>query len=105
MLENPPTDATIEASQTDDLARILMALTQEVWAMRDRIYVTERLLETTSGITPDMIDDFALTPEMAAELQALRDRFATKVLGAPLAGKERSVEQIVARAGLAKSTR
>lgn len=103
MLENPATDAIFEAGQSDDLARIVMALTQEVWVMRDRMYVTEKLLETKAGITPDQIDDFAIEPEMAAELQAMRDRYATKVLGAPIAGKERSVEQILERAGLARS--
>lgn len=103
MIDNPPTDATFDSAQTDDLARMVMALAQEVWVMRDRMFVTERLLEQKAGITPDEIEDFALEPELAAQLQAMRDRYAAKVLGAPLAGKERSVEQIIARAGLTKA--
>jgi len=103
MIENPATDATFEAAQTDDLARIVMALAQEVWVMRDRMFVTEALLEEKAGITGEQIEDFALQPEMAAALQAMRDRFATKVLGAPLAATERSIEQILARAGIANA--
>ncbi len=101
MLESPNPDATFDAANTDDLARMVMALMQEVWVMRDRMFITEKLLETKTGITPDQIDDFVLDPEMAEELMKMRDNYAAKVLGAPVAGKERSVAAILERAGLA----
>lgn len=95
------TSATLDAQSTDDLARITMALIQEVWIMRDRMAITERLLAEKAGITPDMIDDYPQTPELKAELENLRTLYVTRTIGAPMAARERSVADILARAGVA----
>lgn len=100
MLDSPQTEAVFTAESTDDLARMVMALTQEVWVIRDRMFITERLLEAKAGITPEQIDDFVLDPVMEKELAKERDRYAAKIIGAPLAGKERSIDAILSRAGL-----
>jgi hypothetical protein len=94
------TSATLDAHSTDDLARITMALIQEVWIMRDRMAITERLLAEKAGITPDMIDDYPQTPDLKAELERLRTLYVTRTIGAPMAARERSVADILARAGL-----
>ena len=98
----PPTDATLNAINVDDLGRMVMALAQEVWVMRDRMAITEKLLEEKAGITPDQIDDYVADASTKAAIEALRDRFAAKVLGAPVAGRERGVDAILERAGLSR---
>ncbi|NBC38161.1 hypothetical protein GTZ99_16545 [Novosphingobium sp. FSY-8] len=98
----PPTDATLNAINVDDLGRMLMALTQEVWVMRDRMAVTELLLADKVGIGADEIEAYVADPATKAQIEALRDRFAAKVLGAPVAGRERSVDAILERAGMAR---
>ena len=90
------------AESMDDLSRIVMALAQEVWILRDRMAVTERLLAERAGITAADIDDYAGDAAYKAVMEALRDRFAAKVVGAPLAARERSVDQILGRAGLSR---
>ncbi|WP_033926147.1 hypothetical protein [Sphingomonas sp. 35-24ZXX] len=84
-----------------DVARMVMALTSEVWIMRDRQIVTEYLLATKGSITSEDIDNFTPPAELAAAITAERDRFASLVTGAPIAGVRRSVADILQRAGLA----
>jgi hypothetical protein len=98
----PPTDATLTEINIDDVGRMMMALAQEVWVMRDRMAVTEKLLEDKAGITAAEIDDYVADATFKAEIENLRDRFAAKVLGAPVAGRERSVDAILDRAGLSR---
>lgn len=94
------TDATLSAINVDDLGRMLMALAQEVWIVRDRMAVTEKLLEEMAGISAAEIDGYVADAATRAEIERLRDGFAAKVLGAPVAGRERSVDAILERAGL-----
>jgi hypothetical protein len=93
------TSATFDAMSTDDLARITMALVQEVWIMRDRMAITEKLLEEKAGITPAMIDDYPQSPETRAELERLRALYVNRTIGAPMAARQRSVTDILARNG------
>jgi len=93
------TDATLDENNIDDLSRMLMALVQEVWIMRDRMAVTEQLLEDQLGITPEAIDGFVGSAEYSEAIRNMRDQFAMRIVGAPLAARERSVEQILQRAG------
>ena len=92
-------NATLNESNIDDLSRMLMALVQEVWIMRDRMAVTEQLLHDKVGITAADIDDFVGSQDFKVELGHLRDLFARRIVGAPLAAKKRSVDQILDRAG------
>jgi len=96
-------DATLDSINVDDLGRMVMALAQEVWVMRDRMAVTEKLLEQKAGIGPADIESYVADAATKAEIERIRDRFAAKVVGAPAAGRERSVEAILQRAGFARS--
>lgn len=98
------TDATLNEINIDDMGRMLMALVQEVWIMRDRMAITERLLAEKAGITADQIENFVADAPMNAEMEALRDRYVARVIGAPIAAQERSVDQILERAGFAPRT-
>ena len=86
----------------DDLGRMVMALLSELWIMRDRMAILEKLLAAQNIIAPDAIDRFAPTPEVSAELEDLRDRMVASVVGAPLAAKDRSVDAILARAKMSR---
>ncbi len=86
----------------DDLGRMTLALLSEFWVMRDRMAIMEALLIKAKVIGPDDIEQFSYTPEQEVEMEKLRDRIVTAVIGAPVAAKERSVEQILERAGFKK---
>mgnify|MGYP000017557949 CR=1 FL=1 len=83
-----------------DVARMVMALMSEVWIQRDRQIVTEYLLETQGAVTRQEIDDFVPTGDLAERIAAERQRFANLVAGAPIAATQRSVSQVLERAGM-----
>ena len=68
--------------------------------MRDRMAVTERLLEQKLGLTAADIDRFTPDAAFGAELQILRDRVVGAVVGAPVAAGDDTVDTILRRAGL-----
>ncbi|HEY4545504.1 MAG TPA: hypothetical protein VIG90_03620 [Pedomonas sp.] len=86
----------------DDLGRMVTALLTELWIARDRVAVLERILEDKGVLNPDEVNNYVPTPEFEASLEKLRDRMAGNVIGAPLAARERSVDEILARAGMAR---
>ncbi|MCE7796259.1 hypothetical protein LWE61_06750 [Sphingobium sufflavum] len=84
----------------DDLGRMVTALLTELWITRDRVAVLERMLEDKGMLLPGEANDYIPDAGFEAELETLRDRMAGNVIGAPLAARERSVDQILARAGM-----
>jgi len=86
----------------DDLGRMVTALLTELWITRDRLAVVERLIEEKGLLLPGEVNDYIPDPAFEAELERLRDRMAGNVIGAPLAARERSVDQILARAGMTR---
>jgi hypothetical protein len=86
----------------DDLARMVTALLSEIWIMRDRMAVMEKMLADKTDVTSQALDDYVPSPEFSKELELLRDRMVNNVIGAPIAAKERSVDAILARAKLAR---
>lgn len=86
----------------DDLGRMVTALLTELWIARDRVAVLERLLEEKGVLAQGEVDNYLPTPEFEATLEKLRDRMAANVIGAPLAARERSVDDILARAGMSR---
>ncbi|MBT0670036.1 hypothetical protein HT136_16850 [Novosphingobium profundi] len=100
-MSTPATDY-LPPESTTDVARMVMALMSEVWIARDRQIVTEYLLETKGSVTRAELDDFVPTGELAEAIAAERQRFANLVAGAPLAARQRSVAQILERAGMAR---
>lgn len=86
----------------DDLGRMVTALLTELWITRDRVAVLEQVLQEKGVIAAGEVDDFAPSPEVDSALERVRDRMAANVIGAPLAARERSVDQILARAGMTR---
>jgi hypothetical protein len=83
----------------DNLGRMLMALLSEHWILRDRFAILEALMVERGALAAGELDDYVPSAEMAAKLEMLRDRTAAAVIGAPLAADQRSVPEILARAG------
>jgi hypothetical protein len=90
----------LSSDSIDDLGRMLTALLTEVWVMRDRMAVTEYLLQEKAGLSSADIDAFVPPPAFAGELQRLRDRLVGNVVGAPAAAADRTVDNILKSAGI-----
>jgi hypothetical protein len=84
---------------TEQLSAMLMALLSEHWILRDRFAILESLMIERGMLLPGELDDHVPTPAQAAIIEKLRDRTAATVIGAPLAAGQRSVAEILARAG------
>jgi hypothetical protein len=93
----------LNQDNVDDLGRMVTALLSEVWILRDRMAVLETMLDAKGVVDAKSIDDFSFTPEQEAELEKIRDRMVSAVVGAPIAAREHHVEQILKRAGLAEA--
>ena len=90
----------LDHNNVDDLGRMVNALLTELWITRDRLAVLEQLLNDKKLIMPGEVDDYVPTDDFELALERLRDRMAANVIGAPLAAQQRSVDQILARAGM-----
>jgi dienelactone hydrolase len=84
----------------DDLGRMIVALVCELWITRDRLAVVEELLVEKGTIAPGAVDGFEWPADRAAAMEHLRDKVVGAIIGAPLAGQDRSIEAILERAGL-----
>lgn len=94
----------LTTDNVDDLGRMTLALLSELWIVRDRMAVMEQLMIERGALTAGEIDDYVPGVDLSATLDVLRTRMATAVVGAPIAAVERSVDQILARAGMARPT-
>jgi hypothetical protein len=92
----------LTTDHVDDLGRMTLALLAELWIVRDRMAVMEQLMIERGALTAGEIDDYVPDAGLADTLERLRTRMATAVVGAPIAAVERSVDQILARAGMAR---
>ena len=90
----------LKETNVEDLGRMLITLLSEFWALRDRTAILEEMLQSKGVVEPGSIDNFVWSESKAEEMEVLRDQIISAVLGAPIAAKERSIDQILARAGL-----
>ncbi|GLY29643.1 hypothetical protein [Kineosporia sp. NBRC 101731] len=83
-----PTYLTGEA-RIDDLARMVLELTSEVWILKDRNLVLENLLATKGVLAEGEIDDVRPAAELAAVLRREREALVARVMGALLPSDDR----------------
>jgi hypothetical protein len=95
----------LDENNVDDLGRMIVGLLSELWIVRDRLAVVEELLVSNGVLAAEAVDGFAWSQAKAEEMEALRDRIVAAVIGAPIAAKERSVDQILERAGYQQPAR
>ena len=92
-------DAYLSNGNIDDLGRMVMALVSELWITRDRLAALETMLDAKGVVAAGALDNFVPSAAQASMLEAMRDRLVASVLGAPVAAQERSVNEILRRAG------
>jgi hypothetical protein len=83
-----PTYLTGDA-RLDDLARMVLELTSEVWVLKDRALVLEHLLAAKGTLAEDEIDTFQPAAELAAALRHEREALVARVMGALLPSEDR----------------
>ena len=72
----------LKPEDIDKLGDALIALTHEVWVLRDRQKVLERLLADAGVLTPDAVQAFQPDDSLNAELSAEREALINNVLRA-----------------------
>jgi hypothetical protein len=98
------TQSYLSEANVDDLGRMIMALLGELWVTRDRLALLETVLEKSGTIAAKTLDDYVPTADESRRLEAMRDLLVSSVIGAPVAAQERSVEDILKRAGAPKAS-
>ncbi len=74
----------LHASSTDDLARMITGLTEELWVLRDRVMLLERAVVDAGVLAADTVDELVPDAELGERLATERMRLIRRVLGAPL---------------------
>ena len=92
----------LNENNVDDLGRMVVGLLSELWITRDRLSIVEELLVQKGSLTAGAVDAFEWSQPRAEEMEALRDQIVAAVIGAPIAAKERGIDQILERAGYAR---
>lgn len=82
-MTKPPPNPITGSEEMDALMRINTELMSELWILRDRVTVLEKMLEDKGVVLRKDIDDFVPEDEFEAELEEERDRFVRRVAGAP----------------------
>ncbi len=82
-MTKPPPNPITGSEEMDAIMRINTELMSELWILRDRVTVLEKVLEEKGVLNRQAINDYAPEGEFAAELDDERDRFVRRVAGAP----------------------
>lgn len=75
----------LQNATNDELARMVTALTEELWILRDRLMTLEQVLEDADVVTVDDVEMHEPAEALDTRLRRERQRVIRKVLGAPLA--------------------
>lgn len=80
----------------DQLARQHVELMAEVWILRDRMKLLEKVLETAGLLQADQLDTMVPDAALKEALRRERDAFVARIVGVD--PEERTVEALRARA-------
>lgn len=95
-MTKPPPKPITGSEEMDALMRINTELMSELWILKDRVIVLEKLLDDKGVVSRKAIDDYAPEGDFAKVLDDERDRFVRRVAGAPWE-VEFTVESLVER--------
>ena len=95
-MTKPPPRPVTGSEDMDAVMRINTELMSELWILRDRVTILEKLLEEKGVITREAINDYAPEGEFAEQLDDERDRFVRRIAGAPWE-VEFTVESLIER--------
>lgn len=74
MRDRTPPRTILEPEQINEVAAAVLALSREMWTLRDRLTILEAVLEKHGIDATAEIDGFDVDPELQARLDADRDR-------------------------------
>ena len=78
------------SARLDDVARMVVELTSELWILKDRNMILEKLLADAGILAPAAIDSHQPDAELSAALLAERRALTERVLGAVLPADDRT---------------
>jgi hypothetical protein len=88
-------DRFFDAPYIDEILRMNTELLAELWIVKDRLLVLEKVLCEKLGVDREEIDRFVPTGEFVAELDREREIMMRKVMQAPFAEDTRTVDAIL----------
>ncbi|MCS6947014.1 MAG: hypothetical protein NZM12_05300 [Steroidobacteraceae bacterium] len=77
-----PEPAFFDNPAIDNLIAVTLELGAELWVVRERLRVLERLLSEHGRVTTEMIEQYRPSAEEQARARAERDAFVNRVYGA-----------------------
>lgn len=78
---DPPARQFLGPDQIDNLGKALLVLTRELWVVKDRVAIMEKVMEK-HGIPASEINDYQPDEAFEAELKAQRQHLIDTVLSA-----------------------
>ena len=97
-MTKPPTRPVTGDESLDRLLRMNTELLSELWILRDRVMVLEKILEEKGLLDSRAVDDYAPSPDFGEVLKDERDGMVRRVTGAPWTG-EFTWQSLVERRG------
>jgi hypothetical protein len=95
-VETNPAPRYLNGERSDDLARMILALTAELWQLKDRTLVLEQLLHDSGVLPATAIDQFQPSGEFAHRLLEQRRALTRRVMGAIATSPERLAAELAA---------
>jgi hypothetical protein len=96
-VESNPVPHYLSGERTDELARMILTLTSELWQLKDRTLVLEQLLLDSGVLSADAIDQFQPGGEFSQHLLEERRALTRRVMGAIAPSPERLAAEMAAR--------
>jgi hypothetical protein len=81
-MSKPLVEPAITRADIDSILRMNAELLSELWILRDRVMVLEKLLEEKGVVARKAIDDYAPDQKFDDELLKERDQLVKRVIGA-----------------------
>lgn len=97
-MTQPPARPVTGDERLDGLLRMNTELLSELWILRDRVMVLEKILEEKGLLDHEAVSSYAPLRKFAEELQQERDRLVRRVAGAPWT-EEFTWQSLVERGG------
>jgi len=80
--------------EVNALMRINTELMSELWILRDRVFVLEKILQEKDILENKIVDNYVPDEAFSKEIEKERDRFVRRVAGAPWT-KELNLESLI----------
>lgn len=84
----------LESARMDDLARMVTELTSELWILKDRNMILEKILEESGVLTGGAVDSYQPDATLATTLLDERRALAERIFGAILPSDERTARAL-----------